>query len=165
MNPLKHFIRTVFFVALLALAGCASRGDVVRHGFGFDFISDSPDAELLDYRYGQSKNPAARHNPHNYANARVKQQSSTSGEMLRGDELYVKWHLKQTGEVFEQTVDLKSRMPESIEDARVYFMVSGPQLYVYLITAQKRLKNEPPNGPARTHYLKTITLYPDTPKN
>jgi hypothetical protein len=164
MNNLTQFIRAFLFVALLALAGCASRGDVVSHGFAFDFISDSPDAELLDYRYGQSKNPAARHNPYGYANARVGQQSSTSGEMLRGDELYVKWRLKQTGEVFEKTVDLKSRLPENIEGSRVYFMVRGPQLYVYLITAEKRPKDEPPNGPARTHYLKTITLYPDSAK-
>jgi hypothetical protein len=161
MNNLKQCIRIFFFIALLALAGCASRGDVVRHGFGFNFIADSSDAELLDYRYGQSRNPVR--NPVAMVNrGESDQQNSVVGEMLRGDELYVKWRLKNTGQVFEDTVDLKGRLPADIENCKVYFLVRGPQLYVYLITPVRRNKDEPPNGPVNTQYRKTITLYPDS---
>ena len=161
MNTLKHFVRTVFFIALLVLAGCASNPELVRHGFSFDFLSDSPEAELLDYRYGTSNYGKSELGSH----GKVSQGGGIYGALRRGDELYVKWRLKQTGEVFEQTVDLKSRLPENIEDARVYFMVRGPQLYVYLITAEKRPKNEPPNGPSKWAFRRILTLYPDTPKN
>jgi hypothetical protein len=161
MNSLKHLVRALFFVALLALAGCASTPELVRHGFSFDFLSDSPEAELLDYRYGTS----------NYGRSelqsmgRVSQGRGIYGEMRKGDDLYVKWRLKQTGEVFERTVDLKSRMPQNIEGSELYFMVRGSQLYVYLITEEIRAKSEPPNGPSKWAFRRILTLYPDTPKN
>jgi hypothetical protein len=163
MNRLTRFFQTVLFIVLLALAACASRGDVVRHGFGFDFIDDSPEAVLLDYRYGQSRNPVR--NPVAMANrGESNQGNGVFGEMLRGDELYVKWRLKETGQVFEDTVDLKSRLPADIENCDVYFLVRGSQLYVYLITPQKREKGEPINGPKKWSSRRILTLYPDSAK-
>ena len=160
---LSPIMQTVFLIALLALAGCASRGDVVRHGFGFDFISDSPDAVLLDYRYGQSRNPVR--NPVAMANrGESNQGNGVFGAMLRGDDLYVKWRLKETGQVFEETVDLKSRLPADIENCDVYFLVRGAQLYVYLITPHKREKGEPSNGPSKWSFRRILTLYPDSAK-
>lgn len=147
----------------VTLAACASTPELVRHGFGFDFISDSPEAELLDYRYGESKNPAARNSAVWHSQGKSKQQLLTAGEMLVGNELYVKWRLKSTGEVFEETVDLKSRLPTDIKGSRIYFMVRGSQLYVYLITAQPRTKDEPPNGPSTWSSRRTLTIYPDLP--
>jgi len=41
--------RLFFFTALSA---CAATPQLVDHAFTFDVISDSPDIELLDYRYG-----------------------------------------------------------------------------------------------------------------
>ena len=159
------FLRWLFIViSMVALVGCASHPSVVRHGFAFDFIDDSPDAELLDYRYGDSRNPAARNSMEERNRGKSRQQSDTAGEMLRGDELYVKWRLKATGEKYEDTVDLRSRLPADIEGCRVYFLVRGPQLYVYLITPQKRDKNEPRNGPSKWSSYRTVTLYPGQPK-
>ncbi|MBN8474840.1 hypothetical protein [Sulfuritalea sp.] len=148
-------------IAVVVLAGCANAQELVSHGFAFDFIDDSPDAELIDYRYGTSYYGRSER----ASLGRVGQQSGIFGEIRRGDDLYVKWRLKATGAVFEETVDLKSRLPTDIKGSRIYFMVRGPQLFVYLITPEKRAKDEPPNGPARTQYLKTLTIYPDTPKN
>ena len=84
--------------------------------------------------------------------------------MLRGDELYVKWRIKSTGSVLEDTVDLRSRLPESIKGCEIYFIVKSAQLFVYLITQERRPPDMPPNGPRHSQHLKTITIYPDQPK-
>jgi len=144
----------------VTLAACASTPAVVSHGFGFDFISDSPDAELLDYRYGTSYYGKSERQ----SMGRVGQQTAIFGAIRKGDDLYVKWRLKSTGEVFEETVDLKSRLPADIKGSRIYFLVRGPQLYVYLITDQKRAKDESPNGPSKWSSFRTLTIYPDLPK-
>lgn len=165
MEGLKKLFGYFLLMVFLQLtSGCASRGDVVLHGFAFNFPVDSPDAVLLDYRYGDSKNPAARNAPALRDRGKSDQQSTTSGDMLRGDDLYVKWRLKDTGEVFEDTVDLKARLPKNIEECRIYFLVRGPQLHVYLITPQLRAKDEPRNGPAGWSYRHVLTIYPDVVK-
>ncbi len=160
---MKHgfpFLRWLWLlIVLAALFGCASRPELVEHGFSFHFVTDSPEAELLDYRYGTSSYGASALK----SMGKVSQGLSVYGAIQRGDDLYVKWRLKRTGEVFEKTVDLRSRLPKDIKGCRINFMVKGSQLYVYLITPQRRAKDEPPNGPSRTSYLKTITLYPDQP--
>ena len=70
---------------------------------------------------------------------------------------------KKTGLVHEDTVDLRSRLPESIKDHRIYFIVKDTQLFVYLITPERRAPEMPPNGPRPTQHLKTITIYPSPP--
>lgn len=148
-------------ITVVVLAGCASAPELVSHGFSYSFIQDSPEAELLDYRYGTSS----------YGMSELKEMGKVSpgrsifGEMRRGDDLYVKWRLNSTGEVFEETVDLKSRLPADIKGSRIYFMVRGPQLYVYLITSQARAKDEPPNGPSKWAFRRILTIYPDSQKN
>lgn len=44
----------IIAIAVVVLVGCANAQELVSHGFAFDFIDDSPDAELIDYRYGTS---------------------------------------------------------------------------------------------------------------
>lgn len=159
---MKITLKTVLMaVAIAVLTACASGPELVNHGFSWSFVTDSPEAELLDYRYGTSFYGKSQRN---YVGG-VNQGLSVHGDILRGDDLYVKWRLRNTGEVFEETVDLKSRLPVNIKGCYIHFMVRGPQLYVYLITPQRRAKDEAPNGPSRTSYLKTITLYPDQPKH
>ena len=147
-----------------AITACAATQGIVMHSFGFDAIQDSPDIEVLDYRYGNSKQPGARPPAWALRENRVSQGTSTHGEMLRGDELYVKWRIKSSGSVHEDIVDLRRRLPENIKDHRVYFIVKDTQLYVYLVTPERRSPDTPPNGPPQTQYLKTITIYPDQPK-
>jgi hypothetical protein len=64
----------------------------------------------------------------------------------------------------EETVDLRYRLPRDITDHRVYFIVRGPQLYVYLISPERRPPDMPGNGPRVYSHLKTTTIYPDQPK-
>lgn len=83
--------------------------------------------------------------------------------MLRGDSLYVKWRVKSSGRVYEDTVDLRNRLPRDIKDHRIYFVIKGEQLYVYLISPQRRPSDVPPNGPGMYRHRIVKTIYPDQP--
>ena len=146
-------------LVLAALAACAAR--VVDHAFAINAVEESPGIEILDYRYGESKLPTASNPEELRKQGRSPQAASIQGPMRRGDFLYVKWRMKTTDQVYEDTVDLRKRLPANMEDDTVYFIVKGPQLYVYLITPQRRDPDTPPNGPAVYASRKTITIYPD----
>ncbi len=81
--------------------------------------------------------------------------------MLLGDFLYVKWRLKGASKIYEANVDLRSRLPKNMLDNTIYFVVRGPQLYVYLITPKHLPPGAPSNG-LRMYGSRIIkTLYPD----
>ena len=87
---------------------------------------------------------------------------NTFGAKVPRGTLYVKWRDTETQKVYEDTVDLRQRLPKNIEDHRIYLMIKGAQLYVYLISPEgiKRPKNEMPNGPSAYSHLKIVTIYP-----
>ena len=85
--------------------------------------------------------------------------------MLRGDDLYVKWRDKLSGNVFEKTIDLRSRLPADIYDHRIVFVIGGPrssEVFVYLVSPERRPPDMAPNGPRIYSYRKVSTIYPDT---
>ena len=151
-------------VSLNALTACATSKGIVDHSFTFDAISDSPDVTVLDFRYGTSKQPGASNDDELRAQGRSVQRTNTSGPMIRGDHLFVKWRIKATGEILEDTVDLRQRLPRSIEDQRLYFIIKGRQLHVYLISSERRSPGAQPIGSSTYDHLKAITVYPDQRK-
>jgi len=152
----------VSVVVLSALVGCTGTAKVVTHGFTFDVLSDSPEAELLAYRYGDSELPVSWM-PGPDEKTRAPQRSGVYGPMRQGNSLYVKWRLKATGQTYEDTVDLQHRLPQDITDHRIYFMIKGPQLYVYLIPPMKRPGGS--NTPRAYPDKDAKTIYPDPSKN
>lgn len=162
MRLLRSIIMTMMLVTLTA---CVTEPRIVQHQFGFDALVDSPDIQVLNYKYGNSKLPSVRPPEWALRTGQVSQATTVYGAMLRGDFLYVKWRIKSSGKVFEDTVDLKSRLPANIKGDVVYFIIRGPQLYVYLITPQRRPIGWPPNGPRKYDFRKVITIYPDQPKS
>jgi hypothetical protein len=152
-------------IALGALIACATGPGVVNHGFGFN-LSESPEAEVLAYRYGESGS-AASWMPSAGDKNNTPQRTYVYGPMRQGESLYVKWRLKASGHVYEDTVDLRNRLPRDISEHRIYFMIKGPQLYVYLVPpeSQKRPSESPPNGPRIYRDLDVRTIYPDPSKN
>lgn len=80
--------------------------------------------------------------------------------MILGDTLYVKWRVKATNEVIEDTVDLKSRLPRDMTDHRVYFVIGGRQLNVYLVSPDLRPAHFPTVGPKKYQYYKVYSIYP-----
>jgi hypothetical protein len=150
-------------IFIFLLAARHSFAQVVDHAFGFDMRYDDQDAEVLDYRYGNSKLPVQA--PESAVlDGKPLVSANGNGPMLRGEFLYVKWRNKGTGQLFEDNVDLRHRLPTDITGYRVQFIIKGPQLYVYLISPQLRPPDFPANGPKMYHYKKTTVIYPDQPK-
>lgn len=139
-----------------SLVACATA--LVQHGFSFDARRDSPGVRILDYRYGNSKQPGARADQTDVLEGKVRQYVGTSGEMLIGDSLYVRWRLQSDGKTYEDLVDLKRLLPRNIVDHEVCFIVKSKQLFVYLVTPERRPADMLPNGPRQYDYRKVITL-------
>jgi hypothetical protein len=143
------------FAVLVLLTACAST--LVRHAFSFE-ANEEPGIEILDYRYGESRQPGARPDP---SVGWVRQGANIIGEMRRPDALYVRWRDKTSGKVYEDTVDLARLLPRDITDHRIHFTVRGTLLFVYLITPQRRSPSDHSVGPPEYRYRKTIILAAD----
>ena len=176
MPILSHRSRwfSLFLMACLmtiSLTACAKEDRVVFHGFEHNLAVDSPGVELLGCRYGDTLGTATAQEI-----ARGEKSLDTqgctlgAGETLMGDFLYVKWRDKASQQVFEDRVDLKSRLPspKAMRGTTVYFLIDDNQLYVYLIpdwdynTKRNHLPaGKAANGPGSAAFLDVRTLYPD----
>ena len=146
---LLHSIIVRFAITTIAciLVGCAMAGPkTALHSFEFHVDWDSPDVELLDYRYGTSTQQGTFPADWVLRTGRVAQSVGTTGDMIVGEFLYVKWKIKETGEIYKDTVDLRTRLPKNLYEHKIYFVIRGPQLYVYLITPNRSPPGTPPNG-------------------
>jgi hypothetical protein len=144
---------------------CWATGETMfKHSFEFDTPVDSPDAEVLDYQYGSRRQFGTHADKEKVQLGRTFHQWGISGVMPRGEFLYVKWRLKSSGQVYEDKVNLTTRLPADITDHRIHFVIKGSQLYVYLISPEKRAASSPP-GPLRMYSdLKQYQIYPDPTK-
>lgn len=122
-------------LALTVFSACATGPQLTDHAFEFDARADSKDAEVLDYRYGDY--PMTRTPNYRSADGKIRQSLNVNGFFPRGNSLYVKWRIKSTGEAHEDTVDLRQRLPAEITRHRIYFVINGPQLHLYLISPEK----------------------------
>lgn len=122
---------------VLTLGACAIGSDAPIHEFEFDTWVDSPDVEVLDYQYGTSRQPGVRPSAESLRLHQVGQASGVNGAMLRGEFLYVKWRIRKTGEVYEDRVDLRNRLPKDLDHCNIHFVIDGAQLNVYVISPEK----------------------------
>lgn len=168
MNSSIWLHRLILWPTTLATAyvvgACAAGPEVVDHSFQFDATRDSPGIIVLDYRYGDSKIPGARSDEDYIRAGKPLQGTNITGAMRRGDSLWVKWKVLADDKIYEDTVDLKSRLPRSIAEHIIYFKVEGPQMYVYLISPERRKNEEPPIGPRKYRHLRVTMVYPDQNK-
>lgn len=131
------------------LSACASGPRVVDHAFSFDARVDSPGIEVISFCYGDiNALPMRWHGhicPKEEGSGLGRQGTLINGGFPRGDSLFVKWRIKSTGAVYEDTVGLKSRLPDDITRHHIYFIVSGPQLFIYLIGPDRLNPNPCPS--------------------
>jgi hypothetical protein len=132
---LKNLYRKIWLLVLaLVLVACATTGGSAFHTFAFDAFRDSRDVEILQYRYGDDGGFNTRSTAAEIQDGKAIMSSNVTGTMVVGKDLYVQWRIKSTGQVLEDTVDLKSRLPFSIANHDLRFIIEGTQLYVYLIS-------------------------------
>jgi len=137
MKRVRIVENIVIFFAILSINACAAWSDTPVHGFSFDAINESPEIEILDYQYGNSKLPGVKPSLSDLQRGNIAQRTAIYGPMLRGSFLRVKWRIKKTGETFEISVDLNRRLPSDITGDRIHFVVNRKQLLVYLITLEE----------------------------
>ncbi len=142
------------------LSGCATRPTYEIHGFSFHTIVEEQNAFVLDYRYGKqgSENAGASAN-HDRPGHPISQHGQF-GPMVRGEELYVKWQDRETGQLFEQRVDLRGKLPANLYNCEVTFRVYGDKIFVYVVTPQPRDPLSAPVGPIRYRNRSVIQVYP-----
>jgi hypothetical protein len=150
----------IAFAALLnAMTGCASF-KTYFYTFAFDVTRDNQDAIVLDYKYtldGETLVGAYQ----DYVEKQIGfPGESNFGRMPIGDSLYFKWKIISTGMVYEKSVSLKGRLGEDMSGKRVYPMVNGSRLLVYLISNESRDQGAPLIGPTTFQDYKIKLVYP-----
>lgn len=144
------------------------------HHFSFDTKHDSPDIDVVDYQYSNSRHVGVSPERERVAMGQYFCCENIYGSILRGDFLYVKWRVKKPGALqlllpeysgtYEDKVDLKSRLPADIKGLRIHFVIRGSQLYVYLIWPYDE-KHEYPVGVLKNFgKVKQMQIYPDQAK-
>ncbi|NIM43260.1 MAG: hypothetical protein GTN84_18625 [Hydrogenophaga sp.] len=132
----------------------------MNHAFGFNVEQDSPGHEVLAYRYGSGAMHTTSSDTSIRQFGRSRQGTNVNGPMPLGDSLYVKWRQEPSGQVYEDTVDLRSLLPRDMARQRIHFVVNGSQLYVYLIDPVPRPPDWPAVGPRKFQHEKTRQIYP-----
>lgn len=171
---MKNFFKRIAGLCLAlfltaAMAACATGPKLVIHGFSFSGFTDKWAAtiDLLEYAYGDQYH-MVRNSVTNPRSAVFKGLSAlppgtgVNGAMPVGEFLYVKWRIKETGEVLEDKVDLRNRLAANMFQHEVTFAIDGKQLYVYLVTPTPRNSREPTalkTGLAK--YTVTYEIYPN----
>jgi hypothetical protein len=151
----RWLLLPLFVHFVLSVTACTV--GLVQHGFSFD-ARESPGIEILDYRYGASHQPSARATASEKRTGRVLQRAGILGEMTVGDELYVRWRVRETERTYEALVNLAGVLPRDVKKHEIHFTVRGQQLFVYLITPHLRSPGEPVNGPADFQRFRVLTL-------
>ena len=166
---LRACVLAAAVVAALCLAACAAGPRTAFHAFSFDARFDGwlEDTDLLIYNYGSEYSMVRKDlNDPNYALhylnlSTLRQQGTVTGEFPVGDFLEVKWRVRSTGKIYHEKVDLRPLLPRDMDDCTVTFVIDGPQLYIYLVTAQHRPDDSPlTHKTALSQFDVTYELFP-----
>ena len=129
-------------VVVPGLSACAFPQRVAFHSFSYDARDDNwfETIDLLAFCYCSKdyKMDGSIDDPNdlvlNASRTRLPPFDNTHGYIPVGEYLYVKWRVKETGEVLSERVDLRPILPYDMDHHTVTFVIDGRQLYVYLVT-------------------------------
>ena len=155
-------------MTLVLATACATKVAEPWHKFAFDGWNDKwyPAHELLEYSYGDKyrmvrASVITPEHPINEGKSMLPPSTGVNGPMPVGEFLFVKWRIKSTGEVVEDRVDLRQRLPKDMTDHGLTFVIEGKQLYVYVITPKVRNSDLSPNKKtSSSRYRETFEIYP-----
>ena len=150
---------------MTTLTPAADAAERQYYSFQFDLKYDNQHAVILDFWYGNSKSDSWVNMPAEAVKmGETASATSVTQMMPPGGLLYVKWRDTETQKVYEDNVDLRHRLPKNIEDHTVYLMIKGHQLYVYLVSPDRRTPDMASNGPNMYSHRKVTAIYPDQTK-
>lgn len=151
-GPFRLLLQVIAIAALASsLVACAVGPRQVWQKFTYDAINDGWDVaiDLLAYAYGDSDRmlkesvEEPRGSPYKDGKS-LPPRTGINGPMPVGEFLYVRWRVKATGQVYEERVDLRERLPADMKDHGLTFVIDGPRLYVYVITPRPKPYYEAP---------------------
>ena len=159
-NLLTRFFAAIFLAALFALSACATGPKLVDHTFSFDGWADkwASQVDLLEYSYGDQYHMVRDKVRPNQE--RLGYSAGVNGSMPVGDFFYVKWRLKETGEIVEDNVNLRNRLAANMTGHKITFVIDGGQLYIYLITPQVKTKGNQDLRTYLSHSYVSHEIYP-----
>lgn len=108
------------------------------YSIGFNTSTESTDVDILDWQYGvqasvdQNKQWILRAPQYWVSQGRPMGGGGDNGMMPVGDFLYVKWRIKNSGEVHEDRVNLSNKLPVDMNHYSIHWLVIGAQLHVFL---------------------------------
>lgn len=138
----RQTLRVIAAAALLAsIASCAFMGGEGRtyyHSFDFDTNVDAAtyghrEVDVLDYAYGTSRSFGTYRGKESKELSASITQGGVTGPMARGEFLYFKWQVRATGQVYEDHVDLRHRLPSDMTNRAIHVVIDDSQLYVFLL--------------------------------
>jgi hypothetical protein len=172
-SPFLALTRWLAAVVLgLVLAACATGPKLVNHSFSFSGRDDGwmNSVDLLAYSYGDQYSRVQNdiENPRSGVFAgkdRLPSSDGVHGPMPVGEFLFVKWRVKATGEVMEERVNLRDRLPKNMTNHEITFVIDGRQLHVFVVTPErKKAYGEPPVLMTwRSNFAKTYEIFPSAP--
>jgi hypothetical protein len=132
--PLAALTRWLaLFLLTGMLAACAQIPEKpVDHGFYFNAVWDSPEIRVLDYLYGDPKGPGVRPTRWQGEEERIPQGVATSIRTFVPHTLFMKWQIKETGQVYEDSIDMGRYLSAEFEGRQLYVILKGSQMHVYL---------------------------------
>jgi len=148
----------VFFMSLVACAGVVP---TQTYTVMADSRTDDQNAYFLDYRYFHGSTILVEAPDYQVSRGDELVGTSIYGPMAIGTSLYAKWIDKSSGKIYEDTANLVGKLKGDINGKRIYFMIRGSQMYVYLISHETRSEGTSLIGPKYldNHYI--TQLYPD----
>jgi hypothetical protein len=166
--PMRWLLAVCVGLFLVACAGVGGPKLVV-HAFNFDGRHDgwADQVDLLAFSYGDqyrmTQNSVERPRSEVFrGRSSLPAAEGVNGLMPIGEFLSVKWRLKASGEVVEERVDLRDRLPRDMTNHQLTFVIDGRQLYVYVVTPRVQAVNVK----QRTHrtwlsrYNATFEIFP-----
>lgn len=125
---------------------------------------DSPEFRFLDFQYRLDGKIVGGHTRSFVKNSLPEGFASLGMETRRvGDTVYVKWLHVPTGTVYENTIDLRGRLPAPIkESGALYFVLAHETVHIYLVGPPPPL--DKPNrlyGCAKAHKTGLASPTPD----
>jgi hypothetical protein len=158
-----RLVTVVLFAALTLLSGCATNPKTAFYSFNANGGNDKwvETVELLDGKFGTENQTFWE------VYFRTDKREASQGAGIGGvypipETLYLKWRIRDTGEILEKTVNFKGILPKDLNKQTITFLFEGKDLYVYLVTDKYDRNNLPKTKTWLSSRINLITyeIYP-----
>jgi hypothetical protein len=133
--------------AAALVAGCATQQKFSIYFLQYNSAADAPDQVLLAYRYGPV-NPTHGVSLQGVAGSLPLRSVNTGGNLPIAEVLYVRWRSSVSGREYEQTVDLRGKLPDNLEGSAIAFVLGEGTVSVYRRLDRFLRSDEPRIGPS-----------------